>query len=98
MGVDDQHGFFGNGTRGHVGSNAARGGRVRKGKFLPGICRGGGPHAVRWRGSSGIGRTPPPGFAWSPSPRNRGEELAYSVVSARFDLYFLLVWRSLISI
>src|SRR4051794_5678974 len=43
-------------------------------KFLPRISGGGGPRAARWRGSLSAGRTPPPRFAWSPSPANAGEE------------------------
>src|SRR3954466_1968745 len=43
-----------------LGFNCYRGRAV---KFLPGICGGGGPRGARWRGSSGAGRTPPPGFA-----------------------------------
>src|SRR5687768_1156167 len=35
-------------------------GRVKGRTLLPGICRGGGPHEVRWRGSRSVQRTPPP--------------------------------------
>src|SRR5215217_1494476 len=46
-----------------------------RGAFLPCICRGGGPSAGRWRGPSLPQEPPPPCCAWSPSPRNRGEDL-----------------------
>jgi hypothetical protein len=39
----------------------------------PCFCRGGEPREARWRGVPRR-RAPPPCFAWSPSPRNRGED------------------------
>src|SRR5687767_7626405 len=40
----------------------------------PGFSGGGGTREARWRGSSGLSKAPPPGFAWSPSPANAGED------------------------
>src|SRR3954468_13721555 len=52
-------------------------------KFLPGICRGGGPCEAWWRGSFRLRRTPPPRFARSPSPGNPGEEFRFLTLAAR---------------
>jgi hypothetical protein len=97
MGVDDEHGFFGNGSgQGHKVATPA-GGRKCRLKSSPAFA-GEGDHPKGGGGAFPTPKSPSTALRAVPLPaKSRGGIASYKVVSARFDLYLVFVCRSWIS-